>query len=330
MENMKHLNKALDLKYLHRSLTTINNKENRKLDSWWLTGLADAESCFRVAIWKDKASKTGWGVRAEFSIELHAKDIAILNKIQYFFGGVGNTYNNKGNGSVIYSVTKLNDLTGVIIPHFNEYWLLTQKRFDFILFKRVVELMQNKEHLSDAGLQKIVSIKSSLNKGLSDELIQSFPNYTQMNRSLVEFTGIPDPNWLAGFVDGEGCFHVQISKDKTYKTGAHVALKFIITQHIRDAELIKSLMNYFGPSVGKVTERKTCVYFIVTKIVDITEKILPFFEKYPLLSTKQKDLSDFCEVASLMKTKVHTTAEGLDQIRLIKSGMNRGRVHNTD
>ena len=131
-------------------------------------------------------------------------------------------------------------------------------------------------------------------------------------------------------MDGEGCFHVQIGKDKTFKTGYHVALKFIITQHSRDVELIKSLINYFGPFCGKVTEYPTYVNFFVTKINDITENILPFFDKYPLLSAKKKDLSDFTKVAELMKNKAHTTCEGLDQIRLIKSRMNRGRDHSIE
>jgi hypothetical protein len=50
-----------------------------------------------------------------------------------------------------------------------------------------------------------------------------------------------------------------------------------------------------------------------------------FFQKYPLQGVKSKDFKDFCKVAELMENKAHLTAEGLDQIRQIKAGMNTGR-----
>jgi hypothetical protein len=39
------------------------------------------------------------------------------------------------------------------------------------------------------------------------------------------------------------------------------------------------------------------------------------------------DFNDFCKIADFMKNKSHLTSEGLEQIRHIKSGMNRGRVY---
>lgn len=55
------------------------------------------------------------------------------------------------------------------------------------------------------------------------------------------------------------------------------------------------------------------------------KKIIPFFEKYPILGEKSRDFKDFCKVAEQMKQKKHLTKEGLDQIREIKEGMNTGR-----
>jgi hypothetical protein len=52
-----------------------------------------------------------------------------------------------------------------IIQHFDKYTLFTQKRTDYMLFKQVIELIINKEHLTTDGLQKIVNIKSSMNFG---------------------------------------------------------------------------------------------------------------------------------------------------------------------
>jgi hypothetical protein len=37
------------------------------------------------------------------------------------------------------------------------------------------------------------------------------------------------------------------------------------------------------------------------------------------------DYLDWCKIAELMKNKVHLSEEGLEQIRTIKAGMNKGR-----
>jgi hypothetical protein len=63
----------------------------------------------------------------------------------------------------------------------------------------------------------------------------------------------------------------------------------------------------------------------VTEFSDIVEKIIPFFEKYPMVGVKTLNFADFCKVAELMKNKDHLNEEGLEQIRKIKAGMNRGR-----
>jgi len=106
-----------------------------------------------------------------------------------------------------------------------------------------IELITNSEHLSEAGLNKIASLKAVMNKGLSDTLKDSFPNITEIQRPIVEVAKIFDPNWLAGFTGGEGCFFVDMYKAKT-KLGYITRLKYILTQHSRDVELMRSLANY--------------------------------------------------------------------------------------
>lgn len=74
----------------------------------------------------------------------------------------------------------------VIIPHFDQYPLITKKLGDYILFRAVVEFMKNKEHLTMEGLHKIASLKASLNLGLSDKLKRAFPVLDTVARPLVE------------------------------------------------------------------------------------------------------------------------------------------------
>uniref|UniRef100_UPI0023F2A0C7 homing endonuclease n=1 Tax=Leptographium wingfieldii TaxID=155675 RepID=UPI0023F2A0C7 len=47
----------------------------------------------------------------------------------------------------------------------------------------------------------------------------------------------PDPNWLSGFVSGDGCFEINISKSLSSSLNERVILRFKIAQHNRDSEL---------------------------------------------------------------------------------------------
>jgi hypothetical protein len=104
-------------------------------------------------------------------------------------------------------------------------------------------------------------------------------------------------------------------------------VRFSLAQSLRDSLLIKSLVQYLG--CGNYSERFTqgpmCT-FTVSKFKDIEEKIIPFFEKYPIEGSKSLDYKDLKKVVLLMKDGAHLTSEGLDHIREIKSGMNKGRI----
>lgn len=248
----------------------------------------------------------------------------LLLKIQSYFG-VGAIYTNKSNNSTVsYTVHSIKDLMSVIIPHFDNYPLLTQKRVDFEMFKRVIELMIKGEHLTTEGLRTVVAFRAMMNKGLSDVQAKYFPGILTL--PIPEFEQeIKDPRWLAGFINGEGCFYIRIFKSKTTKSGEAIQLKFIVTQHSRDIVLMQSLVKYF--SCGSVSERQNqpAVDFVVSRFSDLVEKIMPFCQNFPPLGVKLSDYLNFFKAVELMQNKAHLTKEGLDQIRLIKSSMNRGK-----
>jgi hypothetical protein len=124
--------------------------------------------------------------------------------------------------------------------------MLTQKQADFLLFKLAVELIYSKEHLTKDGLQKIVALRASINKGLTDTLKTAFPNITPAARPKIEDQEIKEPQWLVGFADGESCFLIRVQNSSAYKSGSQVKLTFTIVQHSRDEKLLKSLVEYWG------------------------------------------------------------------------------------
>lgn len=162
----------------------------------------EGSGCFTIKIKKNPKCKTGWDVVASFQVGLHKKDVVLINKFKSFRPlrgtGVG-SINKLSENSIQYRVSSLKDLTNVVIPHFDEYSLISQKRADFELFKSAVDLMNRGEHLTIEGLIKIVSIRASMNNGLTAVLAEAFPNITPADRLKVETREIVDPNWLAGF-----------------------------------------------------------------------------------------------------------------------------------
>jgi hypothetical protein len=182
----------------------------------------------------------------------------------------------------------------------------------------------SKSHVTREGLLTLVSLKASLNRGLSETLNIAFPEITSVLRPEVKLSGIIDPFWFTGFVDAEGCFSVVLFKSKTSKLGEATKLSFILTQNVRDINLMRSFVEYF--KCGYVaSENINTVDFKITKLTELKNVIVPFFEKYPLQSKKSLDFQAFLEVVKLVDSKQHLTLEGLNKIRVIKNGMNNYR-----
>ena len=113
-------------------------------------------------------SKLGYRVQLRFRISQHSRDLRLMEKIVEYFGS-GKIYKYGGKSDVNLTIVDFTDITNKIIPFFDKYNIIGIKKKDYQDFKKVVELMNNKEHLSraraTAGLEKIFKIKKGMNKG---------------------------------------------------------------------------------------------------------------------------------------------------------------------
>lgn len=135
-----------------------------------------------------------------------------------------------------------------------------------------------------------------------------------------------NPWWIAGLAEGEGCFSVDINKNSTMRLGEAVQLNFNITQLGSNRIILDAQVEYFGCGHVVINNRANGTFmYRVRDFSDLTNIIIPFFNQYPLVGNKNLDFADFCAVADLMRFKTHLTIAGLDQIKSIKSKMNRGR-----
>jgi hypothetical protein len=88
---------------------------------------------------------------------------------------------------------------------------------------------------------------------------------------------------------------------------------------------MKKLADYLGCGMYKLRPNGLAGDFLVLSFTDIKDKVIPFFNLYPILGAKALDFEDFCKVAVIIEVNGHLTPDGLEQIKLIKSGMNTGR-----
>lgn len=218
--------------YISRKFSSNgSNYVSNKLHGNLVAGIVDAEGCFNISVTKNRGFKgdalnpsiyteRDWSssplsVRLYFAIKLHLKDKNVLEMIVATIG-VGSIYIDEGGE---HPTASLRDASqdgikkmAAIIEFFDRYPLVTQKLADYFLFKEVFLLMIAKKHLKPEGLKTIVAIRASSNWGLPKDLRKAFPNIEREKPVIAK--QLPDGNWIAGFVSGEGSFLVYINETK--------------------------------------------------------------------------------------------------------------------
>jgi hypothetical protein len=62
-----------------------------------------------------------------------------------------------------------------------------------------------------------------------------------------------NPWFVTGFTDGEGCFWIDVYKDKGYKTGWRVKLFYQINLHRKDQVLLEQIKKFFNAAASLLT-----------------------------------------------------------------------------
>ena len=130
----------------------------KPLNPYWVTGFCNRSASF-IIIPSFRKSNQKWEIKATFEILVDSKYSEILERIQFFFG-IGKTY--KIGTKAYYRVTKISDLTNIIIPHFKSFPLLSgQKVEENADLKAMLE--RERERLAAEGynLHRTLSVDGS-------------------------------------------------------------------------------------------------------------------------------------------------------------------------
>ena len=135
--------KILSKQLINRPFSTLNLQS--KLNPWEITGFTDAEGSFTITIYPDRRSRLKWAVQPIFTINLHRKDLPILEQIKNTLQ-LGNIVN-RSTSVVSYKIGSKKELK-LLIHHFDKYPLVTCKLSDFLLFKQCFEIITKQKHLT--------------------------------------------------------------------------------------------------------------------------------------------------------------------------------------
>lgn len=139
------------------------NKTIKSSVGHYLSGFADGEGSFNIFFRKRDDYKIGWRVSACFNVSQNERVILALFKRHLRCG----TIRRRTDGIHYYEVNNLKAIIENVIPFFNRFRFLSQKkRLNFAKFKKIVILIKDENaHLSTDGIKEILSIRKKMNDG---------------------------------------------------------------------------------------------------------------------------------------------------------------------
>jgi hypothetical protein len=281
-------------------------------------GFVDAEGCFLIA-------RTGDTFAFRFLIKLHIDDKPVLDTIQKTLGlGRVTTYKS----SATYAITSQKEIKS-ILDIFTKYNLNTTKHLNFLSFKKAFEIYTGSKIKNSNLIQEIASIKSSMNT----------------KRTVFDTTSFKTnitPEWLLGFVEGDGSFSVStaglILRFSIAQKG-NLGLMEAIKKFFVDLAKTKGLKDeasyiyitgpdlYIQEGILNQDPQAEINYVLTIKNVNFIQKVLiPFFDSMSWLSKKELDYNDWKTILKIKELGLHFTDNGKDLIDFLLGQMNNNRL----
>lgn len=144
-------------KYKDISLNfTINLSDN--FNNHWLAGFSDPDASFQIKV-VERITRNNPEIRLNYQID--QKNNILLTKIKDYLGG--NIGYRKIQHTYYYGSTSFGTAKNVI-QYFDKFNLQSRKHVSYLRWRKVYTLIQDRKHLTDNGLVKILRIKTLINR----------------------------------------------------------------------------------------------------------------------------------------------------------------------
>ena len=146
----------------------------------------------------------------------------------------------------------------------------------------------------------------------NNDIVLKRRNPEKMNLNMVN--QIDYPGWITGFTDGEGCFSISFSKRTKSSVGVEVQPSFSVGQKAHSRESLEKIQSYLKCGSIRYSKKDGLYKYEIRNLTDLVDKVIPFFEKYPLETAKQKSFETFSQICRSIKQGHHLNSTGITEI----------------
>jgi hypothetical protein len=117
-----------------------------------------------------------------------------------------------------------------------------------------------------------------------------------------------ETQWIVGFVDGEGCFNLDVHVKEDMRWGLQMQLEFTVVQHEYDRQVLEALKEVFGCGsvrVNRIDGTSTRLHYRCKNVKHLNNNIVPFFEKHKLKTKKRVEFERFRDIVHKMDAGYH-------------------------
>jgi hypothetical protein len=132
-------------------------------------------------------------------------------------------------------------------------------------------------------------------------------------------------SYIAGYVHGEGSFSVSVQRNASCRVGFQLVPEFHVRQNGDRAQVLELIRRRLGCGCIKPNSRRDrALVLVVRNRRDLLERVIPFFERNPLLSAKHADFEKFALIVRELALGHHRTRTGFSRLLELACSMNGG------
>lgn len=141
------------------------------------------------------------------------------------------------------------------------------------------------------------------------------------------------PQYIAGFIDGEGSFVVSFGRHQTLKRGIEIRVEFTIELRADDREILFRILKTIG--CGKIYDASYERYgwyphvkYKIGSTKDMEKYLIPFLDQTKLQAKKKEVYKVFRKIVLMVRKKQHLTDKGFQKIQLLRNEYRKyGKKH---
>ncbi|MHB8859956.1 MAG: LAGLIDADG family homing endonuclease [Thermoleophilia bacterium] len=132
--------------------------------------------------------------------------------------------------------------------------------------------------------------------------------------------------YIAGYVDGEGSFHVSIQKSSYVLVGYQLIPEFRVSQNTERNSVLEIIQETIQCGYIKQNhpgnDKDKASVLVVRNRKDLIAKVIPFFETYQIISAKADEFRKFAVIVKAMSQGKHLQRDGFIELLGIAFSMN--------